>query len=222
MAEKPHDDPAASGRALRSITIYALLPVWFVPGVLDWYWHKRTKIEETAGARESLIHLLMMTEVGLPLLAGLFLEINAGVLTGMAGMLVVHECTAMWDVLYATARRPVLPREQHTHSFLEVLPVAGLGAAVALHPVQARAIFGLATESPDFRLRPKRSDRLPAHYTALLIAAIAGFIAVPYCEELVRCLRARPTFRRSRPPVQSPLAPEQTWAHETNAEGFEW
>jgi len=43
-------------------------------------WHKDTDIEHTAGVEESLIHSWMFAEVGLPILMGLFWEINAGVL----------------------------------------------------------------------------------------------------------------------------------------------
>src|SRR4051812_31888353 len=70
--------------------MYVLLPLWFVPGVLDWMWHRRTDIEHTSGTKESLIHSLMMTEVGLPILMGLFLEVNSLVLALMMGNLAVH------------------------------------------------------------------------------------------------------------------------------------
>ncbi len=49
------------------------MPLWMSAGLLDWYWHKDTDIEHTAGTKESLIHLLMFTEVGLPILMGLLL-----------------------------------------------------------------------------------------------------------------------------------------------------
>src|SRR5947208_2924975 len=52
--------------------LYGVVPAWFVPGVLDWLQHRRTRIERTAGVRESLIHLLMMTEIGVPITLALF------------------------------------------------------------------------------------------------------------------------------------------------------
>jgi hypothetical protein len=58
-------DPADA--SLRYL-MYVLLPAWFVPGVVDWWMHRRTRIERTSGLPESLIHALMMTEVGVPVL----------------------------------------------------------------------------------------------------------------------------------------------------------
>lgn len=59
------------------ILMYFLLPVWFAAGFADWLCHRATHIETTTGAKESLIHLLMFAEAGVPLLAAIFLEINA-------------------------------------------------------------------------------------------------------------------------------------------------
>lgn len=43
--------------------------VWLVAGFADWLCHRASHIESTTGAKESLIHLLMFAEVGVPLLA---------------------------------------------------------------------------------------------------------------------------------------------------------
>ncbi|GGW94098.1 hypothetical protein GCM10010383_24560 [Streptomyces lomondensis] len=43
------------GDATTRYLMYGLLPSWFVPGVADWVMHRRTRIEETAGTKESLI-----------------------------------------------------------------------------------------------------------------------------------------------------------------------
>src|ERR1700709_279030 len=81
--------------------LYYLIPLWTAAGTIDWYWHKQTDIEHTAGTKESLIHLLMFSECGIPLFLGLFFEINAGLLSTMFSGLLVHEATAFWDVSYA-------------------------------------------------------------------------------------------------------------------------
>jgi hypothetical protein len=60
-----------------------------------------------------------------------------------------------------------------------------------LHWDQALAVFS-RRESPDWRLRAKRR-RLSASYRAGILAAVGGLIALPYGEELVRCLRASRT-----------------------------
>jgi hypothetical protein len=172
--------------ATRRYMMYVLLPVWFVPGILDWIWHRQTKIETTSGTRESLIHSLMMTEVGLPILIGLFLDINAGVFALMIAAATLHEATAFWDVAYAVSRRKVTPREQHTHSFLEVIPLAAVSFIACLHPGQFRALFGAGSEEARFGIHLKRPP-LPAAYVASILGAVAMFIAAPYAEEVVRC-----------------------------------
>jgi hypothetical protein len=101
------------------ILMYFVLPVWLIAGFADWLCHRATHIESTTGAKESLIHLLMFVEVGIPLLAAMFLEINALIIAVMMIVFVLHEATAIWDVRYATTARTVTPIEQHVHSFLE-------------------------------------------------------------------------------------------------------
>ena len=71
----------------------------------------------------SLAPHIAMREAGIPVVLGLLLEINAGVIVIMLIALVVHEATALWDVAYAHTRRYIGPFEQHMHSFLEVLPI---------------------------------------------------------------------------------------------------
>src|SRR5579875_2420580 len=73
-------DTDAQSSNLRFV-LFVLVPTWIVPGVLDWYWHKRTDIENTAGLQESLIHSLMMAEVGLPIVLALLFDINPLALT---------------------------------------------------------------------------------------------------------------------------------------------
>jgi hypothetical protein len=62
-----------------SVLLYFILPLWPAAGFADWLCHHASQIESTSGAKESLIHLLMFAEVGVALLAGLFLQINTGV-----------------------------------------------------------------------------------------------------------------------------------------------
>ena len=141
--------------AVQSVLIYFLLPVWFLAGIADWLCHRATDIEHTTGAKESVIHLLMFGEIAVPLVACLFLDINALVFLIMIAAFLAHEATALWDVSYAVERRWVSPIEQHVHSFLEMIPLmAGLLIAL-LHWPQLLALFGLAGEPPRFALQWK-------------------------------------------------------------------
>ncbi|MCP3101497.1 hypothetical protein LZ198_21720 [Myxococcus sp. K15C18031901] len=177
--------------ATRRVLLYFMLPAWLVPGVVDWVWHKRTDIEHTSGAGESLIHCLMMTEVGVPVLMGLLMEINPLTLSLMLGHSLVHEATAFADVAYAVNhQRDVQPREQHTHSFLEVLPFMAVSSIVCLHWDQFLAIWGLGGRKGRWRFALKKR-RLPPGYLRVILTAIGATIALPYANELWRCVRAQ-------------------------------
>jgi hypothetical protein len=167
--------------------LYVLLPAWFAPGVLDWWQHRRTDIEHTAGVKESAIHLLMMAEVGAPIALVLLCEVNPAVLTAMGVAVAAHEATALWDVKTAVdSGREVRPIEQHIHSFLESLPFMGTAAIACLHWKQVRQLL---TAEGAWRFQWKKNP-LPGNYLLGVAAAIAGLIALPYGEELLRCLRA--------------------------------
>ncbi|MFJ9723559.1 diguanylate cyclase [Streptomyces sp. NPDC101209] len=171
--------------------LYGLLPSWFVPGLADWVMHRRTRIEETAGTKESLLHSLMMTEVGLPIALTLRYEVNPLLLTVQLGGAAVHEATALWDVRTAVdSDREVKPVEQHIHSFLESLPFAALAALTCLHADQVKKLLRGGDGDPDaWRLVPRRRP-LSRGYLAGIAAAIGTCVLLPYGEELVRCVRA--------------------------------
>ncbi|CDX43425.1 conserved membrane hypothetical protein [Mesorhizobium sp. SOD10] len=171
------------------ILMYFVLPVWLLAGIADWLCHRATHIESTTGAKESLIHLLMFAEVGIPLLAAMFLEINALIIAVMMIMFVVHEATALWDVRYATTARTVTPIEQHVHSFLEMIPLMGLVSVVSLHWGQFLALFGFGPEKARFDLAWKEQP-LPVGYIGTVMTVILLFELLPYVEEFFRGLRA--------------------------------
>jgi hypothetical protein len=123
--------------------MYVIVPVWLLAGLADYVCHRASRIEHTSGIAESLLHLLQFAEVGVPLLAALFLEINAAVLLVMLVGLVLHQATAVWDVRYANATRRVAPTEQHVHGVLEMTPAIHGGhrhpaLAVLPEPVRCR------------------------------------------------------------------------------------
>jgi hypothetical protein len=79
----------------------------------------------------------MFCEVGVPLLAGIFLEINALTLMVMIVMFFVHEATALWDVSYAVTARRVTSLEQP----------ASAAIPGALRPGRRRRALCLATQA---------------------------------------------------------------------------
>ena len=94
--------------ATRRYLIEAMLPLTVVPGILDWLWHRQTKIETTSGTKESLFHMAMMGQNCAQLLAALFLDMNAGGLALISALALAHEATAMWDVTTTVSEREYL------------------------------------------------------------------------------------------------------------------
>lgn len=130
----------------------------------------------------------MMAEGGLPTMLGLFCEANAGTLTLTYAALAAHELTAIWDEGYADGRREVTPTEQHVHGFLERVPLMATVMLTVLHWDQALAVFGVNGD-PDWRIRRKRRQ-LSARYRIGVLVAVTTLVALPYGEELARCLSA--------------------------------
>ncbi len=190
--------------AVRSMLLRIFLPAWFVPAIVDWYFHRKTKIEDTSGARESLAHGLMFASVGVPVTLALLFQVDEFILAASAAAALAHEALTLYDVAYASERRYTGPSEQHVHSFLEVMPIAGAVLIFATHPEPARS---LATRPwtalfPRLRRKPKP---VPPAYLAAFFAAAAACIVAPYAEEFVRCYRAHPTLReRPIPPQNDP------------------
>ncbi|WP_413812114.1 diguanylate cyclase [Streptomyces sp. OE57] len=175
--------------ANRRFLMYGVMPLWFVPAVADWLMHRRTRIEETSGTKESAIHALMMTEAGVPVAMGLLARVNPLVLSVMGGAAVAHGATALWDVSLATGEREVRPVEQHIHSFLEVLPLSAMAFTCCLHWDQVRAALRGGDRPEDWKLLPK-DNPLPVRYLAAIGLGIGACVVLPYAEEMRRCIRA--------------------------------
>ncbi|MCX5330243.1 MULTISPECIES: diguanylate cyclase [unclassified Streptomyces] len=190
------------GEVTTRYLLYGLLPSWFVPGLADWMMHRRTRIEGTAGTKESVIlphcsksvggaPTLMMAEVGIPIAAALRYEVNPALLAVRLGGAAVHEATALWDVRTAVdSGREVRPIEQNIHSFLESLPFGALASLMCLHSDQVRSLLRGGRGDPDaWRLVPRRRP-LSRACLAGVAAAIGTCVLLPYGEELLRCRRA--------------------------------
>jgi hypothetical protein len=178
--------------AMQGFFLYVILPAWTIPGYGDYLCHKRAKIETTSGTLESITHCLMMGSIAVPTLLSLFFEINALTLTASAASMAFHELVVLWDVSYASTRRPPNVTEQHLHGFLEVLPILTFSFLLCLRPNQAASLFGLGPEKPDFTIRPKAEPPSHAYVTTILLLVTAT-VGLPYAEELLRCLRANPS-----------------------------
>jgi hypothetical protein len=171
---------------IRGLLMYGLLPLWLAAGFADWLCHRASAIEKTSGPKESLLHIAQFAQMGLGLLAVLFLEVTAGVFALLILCLLAHQLTAIWDVRYANGTRMVGPAEQHVHGVLENLPFAAVALLAVLH---WPAFAALASPPQWLDLRPK-ADALPMLYIGAVLLAAGVFGVVPYAEELIRTVRA--------------------------------
>ena len=171
-----------------NVLVFVVLPLWLAAGFCDYLCHRAAHIARANGARESLLHWLMLAEIGLPLLAVTFFKINALLFVVMAACLIAHEITTHLDLRLALRTREVSATEQQVHSFLEVLPVTAFLLLAILHSEQALALIGLGPVHADFALMLKAmptAGELLALFGSLLV-----FGGLPYAEELWRGLRA--------------------------------
>jgi len=171
-------------RHLDEVLLAGILPAWGVAGLLDWWFHRRTGIEdpENGGLKESLLHSLMLSEAAIPIGLVVFCEMNPLALSLSAAAAVVHEFTAHSDLNIAMgSRRDVAATEQQVHSFLETLPFA----LVAYSVVRAWPSFSDWRRRSSWSLR-RRADPLPM--TALAAGATWMLFSgvLPYAEEAIR------------------------------------
>lgn len=179
-------DPAL---LVRQYLLYFILPLWLLAGLTDYFLHKRTRIEDNSGIKESLLHALQLGEAGIPVVLGLLFDINALIIAIMFVALLMHEATALWDVTYAHTRRHIGPLEQHVHSFLEVLPIMAVSFITVLYWDQFQALLGAGSQPARFEFRPK-ADPISLPYLMAFFSAIVVFIVIPYGEELWRCIKS--------------------------------
>lgn len=171
------------------ILMYFILPLWLAAGFADWLCHRASHIESTSGAKESIFHLIMLAEMGLPLLAAIFLQVNAGIIAFMIVAFFLHEITALWDVSYAITVRRISPIEQHVHSFQEMIPLMAILLLISRHWEQFQALFGFGPETARFDLTWKE-EQLPVTYVLSIMAIGLLFEIIPFVEEFFRGLRA--------------------------------
>jgi len=169
---------------------FVVIPVWMGMGVADYFCHRASDIAHTSGVRESLMHLVQFTLVGIPLTLALFLRVDAGLLLVMLIFIVLHHAVAYIDVRYANATRLVRPVEQMVHSFLEMMPITAFLLVSIITFEQLEALFGIGEAHAEFALRLRQLP-LPTWYIAAVLLGAFLFNLVPYLEEFLRCLRAR-------------------------------
>lgn len=187
----------STDEALVMIILYFLLPLWGIAGYVDWYCHKSSKIEETSGLQESLMHSLMGVQVGIPIFLCLFFQVNALILLMCAVGLILHEVVAHQDVKTAAPQRHISILEVHAHNYLATIPLFTLLIVLAINWELVGMLLRLdfAAEH-QFALIPTSNPPGGRNYVAYYGLFLLTTCIIPYCEEIVRCLRYR-SLRRS-------------------------
>ena len=190
-----------TAQLLQLLLLYGLLPLWLLAGVGDWALHRWQRIEYSAGWRESVLHLLMVSELAVGVLAVLLLQITAPVLVFLLIVCIAHEITVWRDLAYAATRRRIPVPEQWVHALQIVLPWAALVVLALIHRDQTLALLGLTPADAEWTLR-RKDPPLPWTHVAGVLTAGAVMVGLPFVEELLRCLAAR-RGRVGAPPVRS-------------------
>jgi hypothetical protein len=180
---------------LRDYLLFFLLPAWNIVGAVDWWCHRRAGIERF-GPFEPMLHLILLSLAGLPMLLGLFLDINALVLLLMILCFVAHEIVGSIDIAWASHGRGIGPFEQRVHDFLTAIPCTALTLVVLF---QWRDLIFLVQEPVAALSQPLqlRAPPLSPAAVTVILALVLLCNIVPYVEEFARAWRYRAgTLRR--------------------------
>lgn len=174
---------------LRNYLLFFLLPVWIVAGALDWWCHRRAGIERF-GLYEPLLHLALLSLAGLPILLGLFFQINAPVLLVVMLCFLVHEVVGTIDIRWATHRRGIRPLEQRVHDYMTAVPFAALSLVLVLHWQELVLLARQPIEALSQPLRLRDQPLAPGVVGTILCLIFVANI-LPYLEEVLRAWRHR-------------------------------
>lgn len=184
-------DDASLATLLWQLLGWVILPAWLLAGVGDYIAHARTDIAHTSGVTESALHLVQTAEIGLPLLALLFLEVNALVLAVLVTGVLAHSVTSWADLRWTTPRRHIPVGEQLVHGVLFVLPFVALALVVVLHwPAWQALLDPASAPAGNWRLQP-REPRFDAWIIVSVLGAGAVLGVVPALVEFARTVAAR-------------------------------
>jgi hypothetical protein len=167
-----------------------LFPLWLLAGVGDYLCHRRTRIELNSGRYESMLHLAEALQLALPLLAVLFLRINALVLAVVMATMVVHTATAYWDLHYTTGKRFIPAIEQVVHAVLLLVPLFSAALLAMMYWTEFLTLLGLE-RTPDAWAVQLKPDPVRPAYLGLILGCTFVLNFLPLLEEVFRTSRTR-------------------------------
>jgi hypothetical protein len=157
---------------------YVLYPLWLAAGAVDYWCHRRTKIEETSGATEGWLHVLQFLAMAIIVAGIALLEPTIASSAILLATAVAHVVLSYIDVSYTQRRRYISPLEQHVHAFMDVLPVI------------AALMVGMLALSGESGATGLQRSSLSSAAQAALLGSFAVLAGGPVVEEFFRTLRA--------------------------------
>lgn len=173
---------------LINLILYALLPLWGISGLADWFFHRASDIEHTSGLKESMIHSLMGIEMAIPIVLCLLFYVNVGILLICIAAWIAHELVAHWDVTYTSPVRNITIWEVHAHNYLATLPLYLLMLIAVINWDVVIKLVTLDWAGQFEFVRVESPHGSPAYLSGYL-TFMAIVCVFPYLEENFRCLR---------------------------------
>jgi hypothetical protein len=174
--------------------LWVLYPLWLAAGAVDYLCHRRTRLEQTSGATESIFHIAQFLLLLVFMALATLLRISAGVLAAMAAAVAMHSAITLADVAYTYPRRRIPAIEQWVHGFMDVLPPVAWMLLALLN-------WDAITRAGSWRDWDRSATSTTS--AALFLGSYAVLAGVPIFEEFLRCLHAQ----RSRNSTATELRP---------------
>ena len=174
-----------------ALLLYVILPLWGLSGFVDWICHKKTRIHETSGLKESLLHITMGIQVGIPIFLSMLFQMNVLVMMLCFLAWLCHEVVAHYDVHYTAPRRDISIWEVHAHNYLATVPFY-MVALVVVRNFDVFLDLVLFNWSGQLGLQWRETPVGGTGYLPFYLAFMSVFCYFPYFEEFMRCaLHAR-------------------------------
>lgn len=168
------------------VLLQVILGMWIAAGWADWRCHRVAGIERTSGTAEAVCHWLLLVQMGAAITLCTLFQPTLLLLVILLCLWLAHQSITFLELRWVAPMRDITPGEQMIHSFLEVLPVAGM--LLLSIPVLENA---MQPSQPLWMLQ--RRDMADVSWQddawPVLILACVLFNGLPYLEELWRCVR---------------------------------
>jgi hypothetical protein len=165
---------------LTCLLVFGLYPLWLLAGGIDYACHRWTRIEATAGPKESLLHVAEFLVLGAALALVICFSITRLTFFMVVAGVTLHSLLAYVDVTYTNQRRYIPPLEQLIHGLLNDIPWFAVALLAVLH------WDALTGKTPAI---PSLDTSMPLRQQLMVVGSYLTLAGIPIVEELIRTLR---------------------------------